>query len=223
MPSVIKDYLPSQWWAIAECADAYETACGNGFPELRPFVERLAPGDRAAGLAELVKVELERRWRSGARKQIEDYLRDYPELNDPSVSLNELVAEESLVRARYGNPPTLDELQSRFPSLDAAKLLPPGQGVMATVALGNADIETKRSDSGPAQPAFPGTMVFDSEKSKPSAGSTAGGSAAPTAGGAAAAAAAPRHVAPLTGSIGRYSIRKELGAGSFGGGLQCSD
>ena len=221
MPSVIKDYLPSQWWAIAECADAYETACGNGFPELRPFVERLASGDRAAGLAELVKVELERRWRSGARKQIEDYLRDYPELNDSSVSLNDLVAQESLVRARYDNPPTVDELQSRFPSLDAAKLLPPGQGVMATVALGNADIETKRSDSGPAQPEFPGTMVFDSEKSKPTAGGTAGGSAAPTAG--SGAAAAPRPVAPLTGSIGRYAVRKELGAGSFGVVLQCSD
>jgi predicted Ser/Thr protein kinase len=222
MPNVIKDYLSPQWWAVAECADAYETECGNGFPDLRSFVERLAPTDRAAGLAELVKVEIERRWRSGARKQIEDYLRDYPELKDASVSLNDLVAQESLVRARYGDPPSVDELQTRFPSLDAAKLLPPGQGVMATVALGNADIETKRSDSGPAQPAFPGTMVFDSQKSKPATGSTAGGSSAPTGGGTAAAAAS-RPAATMTGSIGRYAIGKELGAGSFGVVLQCSD
>ncbi|HEY2148104.1 MAG TPA: protein kinase, partial [Pirellulales bacterium] len=47
---------------------------------------------------------------------------------------------------------------------------------------------------------------------------------APTAGGAAApSAAASASVAQMTGSIGRYTICQQLGAGSFGVVLRCSD
>ncbi len=233
MTAAMKSYLSPQWWAIAECADAYETSCGTDFPNLRSFVQRLSPADLAAGLAELVKIEIERRWRMGVHKQIEDYLRDYPELKDPSVSLGDLVLQESTVRSRHGAPPSLDELKSRFPTLDALALLPPGQNVVATVALGNADIETKRSDSGPAAgPAEAGTIVFDSQKSKTPGESTAGGSSAPTSGasrplptGASASTAATIAAMPgfAGGAIGRYSIQKELGAGSFGVVLRCRD
>ncbi|HKD36835.1 MAG TPA: serine/threonine-protein kinase, partial [Pirellulales bacterium] len=224
MASIMKDYLSPQWWAIADCVDAYETNCGSGFPDLRPFVERLAPADRAAGLAELVKIELERRWRSGDRRKIEDYLRDYPELKGSSVSLDQLVAQEYLVRSRHGDPPTPDELHNRFPTLDAAKLLPPGQRVVATIALGNPDIDTKRSDGIPTAEPVARTVEFDSQQAASAAGSTSAGNSAPTAGGAAAqpaAAAAP--ATQITGSIGRYAIRQQLGAGSFGVVLRCSD
>lgn len=223
MASMIKDYLSPQWWAIADCVDAYESDCGSGFPDLRSFVERLAPADRPAGLAELAKIELERRWRLGQRKKVEDYLRDYPELNDPSVSLDDLVAQEYLVRSRHGDPPTTDELHNRFPTLDAAKLIPAGQGIVATIALGNPDIDTKRSDSAPMQEPVARTIEFDSQKGASTPGSTAGVSSAPTAGGAAPASAAPASVAQITGSIGRYTIRQQLGAGSFGVVLRCSD
>ncbi len=225
MASMIKDYLSPQWWAIADCVDAYESNCGGGFPDLRSFVERLPPADHPAGLAELAKIELERRWRSGQRKKIEDYLRDYPELNDSSVSLDDLVAQEYLVRSRHGDPLTIDELHNRFPTLDAAKLLPAGQGIVATIALGNPDIDTKRSDSAPAPEPIARTIEFDSQRGASTPASTAGASSAPTAGGAApvATAAVPDSPVQMTGSIGRYTIRQQLGAGSFGVVLRCSD
>ncbi|HEY2148895.1 MAG TPA: hypothetical protein VGH32_13220, partial [Pirellulales bacterium] len=224
MASMIKDYLSPQWWAIADCVDSYESNCGSGFPDLRPFVERLAPADRPAGLAELAKIELERRWRSGQRKKVEDYLHDYPELNDPSVSLDDLVAQEFLVRSRHGDPPTTEELHNRFPTLDAAKLLPAGQGIVATIALGDPNIDTKRSDTAPAAEPVARTIEFDSQKGASTPGSTAGGSSAPTAGSAAApSVAASASVAQMSGSIGRYTIRQQLGAGSFGVVLRCSD
>ena len=65
MTAAIKDYLSPQWWAVADCVDAYETRCGGGFPDLRSFVGRLAPADRLTGLAELVKIELELRCARG--------------------------------------------------------------------------------------------------------------------------------------------------------------
>ncbi|HEV2971142.1 MAG TPA: protein kinase [Pirellulales bacterium] len=219
MPNVIKDYLSPQWWAVADCADAYESECGNSFPELRSYVERLTPADRPAGLAELVKIEMERRWRSGTRKKVEDYLRDYSELSDPSVSLSELVVHEALIRARHGDPPSLDELHNRFPTLDANKLLPPGQELIGTIALGGPNIETERSDSRADEPAVRGTIVFDTEQSNRSSGSTAGGGSSPTAGGAARVPQA----AAATGSISRYAIRQQLGSGSFGVVLRCFD
>ncbi len=222
MTGAIKDYLSPQWWAIADCVDAYETQSGHGFPDLRSFVERLAPTDRPTGLAELVKIELELRWRSGDRKQVEDFLREYPELQDPSISLEDLAAQESLVRSQCGNPPSLDELHRRFPSLDAAKLLPPGQGIIATIALGDSKIETKRSDSQDNGPSVPGTIDFDSQRSRPAAASTADSRVAPTAGSGVPAGTLPS-AAAVGESIGRYAIRQQLGAGSFGVVLRCFD
>src|SRR5262245_20881691 len=102
MPSAMKDYLSSEWWAVADCVDAYEAACGNGFPDLRSFADRLSAADRPVALAELVKIELERRWKSGEKKRIEEYLRDYPELSQPPVELSDLVAHEYLIRSRHG-------------------------------------------------------------------------------------------------------------------------
>ena len=222
MTGAIKDYLSPQWWAIADCVDAYETQSGRGFPDLRPFVERLAPADRSTGLAELVKIELELRWRSGDRKQVEDFLREYPELQDPSISLEDLAVQESLVRSQCGDPPSLDELHRRFPSLDAAKLLPPGQGIIATIALGDSKIETKRSDSQDSGSSVPGTIDFDSQRSRPAAASTADSRVAPTAGSGVPAGTLPSAVA-VGESIGRYAIRQQLGAGSFGVVLRCFD
>ena len=54
MPDAVKDYLTSQWWAVAECVDAYEGQCGTEFPDLRKFVarpvrSRAARGDRRIG------------------------------------------------------------------------------------------------------------------------------------------------------------------------------
>jgi serine/threonine protein kinase len=226
MTAVIKDYLSPQWWAIADCVDAYETRRDGGFPDLRSFVERLAPADRLTGLAELVKIELELRWRSGDRKHVEDYLREYPELKDASVSLEELAVQESLVRSRCGDPPSVDELQSRFPSIDSVKLLPPGQGLVATIELGGSKLETKRSDSQDDGSAVQGTIEYDSQQSGPAGPATVDApSAIPSSASASAVAPAakPSASSSVGEKIGRYEVRQQLGAGSFGVVLRCFD
>ena len=222
MTAAIKDYLSPQWWAIADCVDAYETQSGNGFPNLRSFVERLAPPDRVTGLAELVKIELELRWRSGDRKQVEDFLREYPELKDPSISLEDLAAQEALVRSRCGDPPSVDELQRRFPMLDSVKLLPPGQAQLATIALADSNTETKRSDSRDDGSSDPGTIEYDSRQSRPVGASTSDSRSTPTAASSVPAGTLPS-AARVGESIGRYAIRQQLGAGSFGVVLRCFD
>ncbi len=242
MATPIKELLPQQWWSIAECADAYESSCGDGFPDLREFAGRLPPTDRAAALSELVKIEMERRWRKGESKKVEDYLRDYPELNQPA-SLEELVAQESLVRSRYGTPPSADELRSRFPSLSGAggPVLPPDQDLAGTISLGNAMTDTQPTDSRAkkaARQATSGTINYDSQQSNASAASTptvtprsaptvmpmaqrpthqgTGASSVLSSGGA-------KGPAPLPTSVGRYTVKKQLGAGSFGVVYRCFD
>jgi hypothetical protein len=206
MTGAIKDYLSPQWWAVAECVDAYETRRDAGFPDLRSFVERLAPADRLTGLAELVKIELELRWRSGERKHVEDFLREYPELKDASISLEEMAVQESLVRSRCGDPPSLDELQRRFPSMDSAKLLPPGQGLIATIALGDSKIETKRSDSQSDSPSVPGTIEFDSQRGRPDGPATIDAPSAPSPAVNRTPAATLSAASPIGEKIGRYQI-----------------
>ena len=82
MPETNKDFLPASWWAVAAIVDAYESEAGKGFPELRSFVERVETPFRKEALVELIKVEVERGWRVGRPKRIEDYLREFPELCD---------------------------------------------------------------------------------------------------------------------------------------------
>src|SRR5271156_5393747 len=97
-----KDMLPGQWWAVAECVDAYESESRDGFPDLRPYADRAGPNFRGAAMAELVKVDLERRWAAGDRRRVEDYLNQYPELRGNADSLTEMVQQEYSVRSRHG-------------------------------------------------------------------------------------------------------------------------
>jgi predicted Ser/Thr protein kinase len=213
-----KDLLPDQWWAVADCVDAYESQAGEHFPDLRPFAERVPPDYRRAALAELVKVDLERRYTRGQGRRIEDYLREYPELS-AGGSVEELVQQEYLVRSRHGEHPSMQELRSRFPQLDERKVLESEQVFAATIQFGVNPLETQQSqsESSPAGPS--GTMVFDTAGAS---GSTAAPASSPP---PKAPAAPPRAAArtALPGAIGRYTVKQELGAGSFGVVYRCFD
>jgi WD40 repeat protein/tRNA A-37 threonylcarbamoyl transferase component Bud32 len=69
---------------IDRVADRFEAAWADGPPPaLAPFVAT-APGHRRHELLkELVKIDLEHRWRGGDRRKVEDYLDDWPELRGP--------------------------------------------------------------------------------------------------------------------------------------------
>src|SRR5262245_39038127 len=83
-----------------------------------PRIDEFLPAEGAARrelLEELVKIDLECRWRLAApgepRPRLEDYATRYPELLRPSVGL---IAEEYQVRRRWGDRPAHDEYAARF-------------------------------------------------------------------------------------------------------------
>src|SRR5262245_36923315 len=90
-----------------------------------PRLEDFLPQVRATGgdaayrefLEELVKIDLECRWREGAggkaRLCLEDYSRRFPELAPTEQLSAELIGEEYRVRQRWGDRPKHTEYVSR--------------------------------------------------------------------------------------------------------------
>ncbi len=253
MNSPIKQLLPEQWWRIAACVDAYEAACGEGFPDLRGFVGELPVEERPAALLELIKVDLERRLLHGETRQIEDYLAEYPELSP------DLLASQ-------------EAQQTRVSELPAA---PPEQALVGTVPFGVRPTPTQPL-SGPSSGApptkFPATSASSPSDTMPSIETSALDQAAPAAAGEGSGATAvgrsgeaafdddpsraPHTLQVDTGAtarsrgskapaaptkaslgdsrtlsetgvpgamLGRYRISGTLGAGTFGVVYQCRD
>jgi WD40 repeat protein/serine/threonine protein kinase len=122
MPVQTRDSLP-----IDETARRrFESAWREGRPE--PLEQCLPAVDHPnylATLEELVKIELEFAWKSrrggdvtdptvGQSPLVEGYLPRFPRLNQPAIVLR-LLAQEYLVRRRYGDRPALEEYRRRFP------------------------------------------------------------------------------------------------------------
>ena len=101
---------------------------GRGLGADRPVALEilLPPPDdppRAASLRELVKTDLEIRYRRGLSATLDEYLTQFPELAaGPDDALAELLYEEYRVRQRFGDRPPLESYQARFPRLYDALL-----------------------------------------------------------------------------------------------------
>ena len=65
-------------------------------------------------LEELVRTDLELRWRQKQGVLIEKYIKHYPELSDPA-RLAGLLRDEYRLRQRLGDKPDLAEYRRRFP------------------------------------------------------------------------------------------------------------
>ena len=115
MPEPTADLLSPQWRHVAAAVDAYESQCSNDFPDLRPFALIAGSAYEMAALIELVKVDLERHWTLEQPKTIEQYVNEYVQLRDSTVSLEELVRHEWNVRTRYHKNPRVDDFCRRFP------------------------------------------------------------------------------------------------------------
>jgi serine/threonine protein kinase len=105
------------WDRLQRCANRFEQAWKGGAPaDLTEFLPPAGDPLRRRCLHELVKVDLEMRWRSGQPVVLEYYLEKLPELG-PSTGLPvEVILEEYLVRHRHGDRPTLAIYRARFPS-----------------------------------------------------------------------------------------------------------
>jgi hypothetical protein len=75
------------------------------------------PGDplRALCIQELIKSDLEIRWRRGEGIKIEEYVSSLADLNKLEDIPVALIYEEYRARKRYGDKPSLAEYQTRFP------------------------------------------------------------------------------------------------------------
>ncbi len=64
-------------------------------------------------LAEVIKIDLCNRWRFGGERRAEEYLSQYPHL--PEKYHDQIVEAEIEARIATGQPPSLKEIESRFP------------------------------------------------------------------------------------------------------------
>ncbi|MBL8793122.1 MAG: protein kinase [Planctomycetia bacterium] len=105
------------------------TLAGGGAPRIEDFLKQLpavfAPADRRTVLAELIRIELDYRWRPEKRStvpppRIVDYLQRFPDLRQETRELIELVGEEYEVRCHWDRRPDHGEYAAQFPQLGQA-------------------------------------------------------------------------------------------------------
>jgi serine/threonine protein kinase len=108
---------PAEWERLESLAAHFEEAWQHGEPvDLANFLP--APGDalRPIVLHELIKTELEIRWRNGQGILLEDYLSRFPELGTPATVPAALIYEEYRARQLYGDRPSIADYERRFPA-----------------------------------------------------------------------------------------------------------
>jgi serine/threonine protein kinase len=109
--------LPSQQWdRLQDLVDRFEQACHQGdVIDLQGFLP--PPGDplRKAALQELIKTDLEIRWRHGSGLDLEAYLKQFPELGSSRSLSPRFIFEEYRARQLYGDKPPLTGYRVRFP------------------------------------------------------------------------------------------------------------
>jgi tRNA A-37 threonylcarbamoyl transferase component Bud32 len=124
----VKEISADGWGDLDAVVDAFEAAWRSGdAPDIGSIVGRVPLTDRTALLHELVRVDLEFRWKhnaghaiNGSRRSIEPYaIEDYvariPELGAVCELPLDLIVEEYRVRQRWGDRPGAAEFLGRFP------------------------------------------------------------------------------------------------------------
>jgi eukaryotic-like serine/threonine-protein kinase len=102
------------WDVLSERLETFIRQWDTGdAPTIAEFVPAGPDTLRRLVLTELIKVDLEYRWKSGRPRRIEEYLADFPELAAPVPC--DLIFEEYQVRRRAGEGVTAEEYQKRFP------------------------------------------------------------------------------------------------------------
>jgi serine/threonine protein kinase len=106
-----------EWEFLQDCADRFEKAWeSSATVEINEYLP--APGAplRRLTLEELIKIDLEIRWRRGQILGLEYYLEKFPELGTPRDLPAQLIYEEYRVRHLFGDKPAPGFFQKRFPA-----------------------------------------------------------------------------------------------------------
>lgn len=125
--------------------DSFESAWHDSTtpPTIADFLPTPGSGEREAALHELIKIDLERRWRDdgsatdAGRPMLEHYFEQFPELGSFQSCPPALIAHEYRVRSISGDQPTIGDYQQRFRDSDG-KLPQLLQHVADTIAAGTA-------------------------------------------------------------------------------------
>jgi serine/threonine protein kinase len=106
-----------QWRELCDCADRLEQTLLGGATavDLRLFLPAPDAPHRRAVLSELIKTELEARYRRHEGLPLEEFLKLYPELGGRDDLPASLVYEEYRVRRLHGDRPELATYRDRFP------------------------------------------------------------------------------------------------------------
>jgi len=119
-PADLGDLKSVEWDRLQELADRFEKVCLEAGPKLDlvDLASFLPPqGDplHIVALNELIKTDLEIRWRRGQTIPVERYLDRFPELGSAGTLSPELIYEEYCVRQQHGDKPDLASYKVRFP------------------------------------------------------------------------------------------------------------
>lgn len=113
-----RDLQDLQWDALTTLLLQFEAGWREApYPELGEFLPEGDSTTRIEALVELIKIDQEYRLRRGELRQVERYLSDWPELQDDTDSVADLLQAECLTRAMQSDLPDGAELRSRFPEL----------------------------------------------------------------------------------------------------------
>ncbi|HYT94918.1 MAG TPA: serine/threonine-protein kinase, partial [Gemmataceae bacterium] len=106
----------NDWERLQTHADRFEDACKAGQAvDLRAFLPPETDPLRRNCLHELIKLDLELRWRRGEAVTLSYYLEKFTELGPARSLPTSLLFEEFLVRHRHGDRPSLESYKARFP------------------------------------------------------------------------------------------------------------
>src|SRR5712692_2151686 len=118
--SGLGDLKTSEWQELQQIADRFEKAWKKVGDQGEPpdLVRFLPPPEdplRKQVLQELIKTDLEARWRRNQSTGIEFYLQRFPELGKAKELPASLLYEEYRIRQSYGDKPPVTAYQRRFP------------------------------------------------------------------------------------------------------------
>jgi serine/threonine protein kinase/Tfp pilus assembly protein PilF len=116
IPLEVGNLSSSDFGHLQEAADRFEQAWrADPSTDLADFVPPADNPLRLLTLQELVKTDLELRWRRGEKVELEGYLQRFPELAAERPCVLALLCEEWHVRQVHGDEPPLALYQARFP------------------------------------------------------------------------------------------------------------
>ncbi len=146
--------VSEQWKAVADCVDDVEAAWASGPPDLRQYVDRVAPEFRPEAMLEVVKVDMELRWKSGDTKSVERYLDEHPELAGLPGQPIDLARFEFAVSNRYSGHPDTEDYRRRFPGFQDPTPTERAASLNATLPLDSAPTPSivqpsRRNDGDP--------------------------------------------------------------------------